>query len=346
MAEANVQNGGDTGSSNNKKQKGKFGMMMSSMGRSAKKGMSRAGKQMAKGVVKAKQTAVEKIAKIPISQEDPEIVSALERLKITKNEIYAISDIVRNLYEARVNEATFLIQLADKLKTSKVTQNDPFSSYVQKMGVGLSNLEQVQSEHLKRMEEELVIPLEQFRDVDVEQVQKLKLKYKNGKLKFDRASHAVTKAQESGDQSKIAAAQQKKDAALSILTQLRNDMKFQVNNLEQKKQVNLLGCMETYWSSYSAFAQAQSNILSNNAIEKENYVAPQQQQQQQYEMKKDVEDSPPAPEMESNGAMPPPPAYGNENEEDDMLGMNGGGGGGDYYYEEENGYDQQQQQQY
>eukprot|EP01084_Bolivina_argentea_P235600 396414_1 len=92
--------------STKKKGKGKFGMMMNSMGRSAKKGMSRAGQQMAKGVVKAKQTAVEKIAKVPVSEEDPEIVSALERLKITKNEIYAISDIVRNLYEARVNEAT------------------------------------------------------------------------------------------------------------------------------------------------------------------------------------------------------------------------------------------------
>merc|ERR1712048_1209922 len=173
---------------------------------------------MAKGVVKAKQQAVEKIAKVPIVDEDPEIVSALERLKITKNEIYAISNIVRDLYEARVNEATFLIQWADKLKTSKVTQNDPFSSYVQKMGVGLSNLEQVQSEHLKRMEEELVVPLEKFRDVGVETVQQLKLKYKNCKLKFDKASHTAAQAQEKGDQSKIATANQKKDAALSALT--------------------------------------------------------------------------------------------------------------------------------
>merc|ERR1712130_556997 len=207
-------------------------------------------------------------------------------------------------------------------------------------GIGLSNLEQVQSEHLKRMEEELVIPLEKFRDVDVEQVQALKLKYKNVKLKFDRASHAVTKAQESGDQTKIATAQQKKEAALSILTQLRNDMKFQVNNLEQKKQVNLLGCMETYWSSYSAFAQAQSNILSNNAIEKEQYIAPSN-----HKMKKD--ESPPVPDMdmESNGAMPPPPAY---NEEEDMLGMNGGydqdQNDQNGYYEEQAYYDDGQQE--
>jgi len=285
-------------------------MMMSSMSRSAKQGMSRAGKQMAKGVVKAKQTAVEKIAKIPISEEDPEIVSALERLKITKNEIYSISDIVRNLYEARVNEATFLIQLADKLKATKITQNDPFGSYIQKMGVGLSTLEQVQSEHLKRMEEELVIPLEKFRDIDVEKVQKLKLKYKNGKTQFDIAAHKLAKAQESNDQSKIQPAQQKRDAVYTQLTQLRNDMKFQVNNLEQKKQVNLLGCMEQYWSSYSAFASAQSNILSKNTIKKENYIADAAPMtMDQDDMKNDdIADAAP-----SNGAMPPPNNYSDEN---------------------------------
>jgi len=290
---------------------------------------SRAGKQMAKGVVKAKQTAVEKIAKIPISQEDPEIVSALERLKITKNEIYSISDIVRNLYEARVNEATFLIQLADKLKATKITQNDPFGSYIQKMGVGLSTLEQVQSEHLKRMEEELVIPLEKFRDIDVEKVQKLKLKYKNGKTQFDIAAHKLTKAQESNDQSKITQAQQKKDAVYTQLTQLRNDMKFQVNNLEQKKQVNLLGCMEQYWSSYSAFASAQSNILSKNTIKKENYVtaAPTSYD----EVKNDyIADAAP-----SNGAMPPPNNYSEENI------VNGQDyGNGDDVAPMDNGYDE------
>eukprot|EP01084_Bolivina_argentea_P224809 380069_1 len=302
----------------NKKKKGKskFGMMMGTMGRSAKKGLSRAGKQMAKGAVKAKQAAVEKIAKVPTSDEDPEIISALERLKITKTEIYAISDIARNLYEARLNEATFLIQLADKLKGVKVTQNDPFTSYVQKMGIGLSNLEQVQSEHLKRMEEELVIPLEKFRDIDVEKVQKLKLKYKNGKMQYDSAAHKLTKAQESQDQSKIAAAQQKKDAAYTALTSLRNDMKFQVNNLEQKKQVNLLGNMEKYWASYAAFASAQSNILAQHTIQKENYVAPVMNNNQQEVKNEGYDDNdnttPSAPDQMQNGMPPPGPDNNNQ----------------------------------
>merc|ERR1712087_998714 len=75
---------------------------------------------------------------------------------------------------------------------------------------------------------------------------------------------------------KIATAQQKKDAAYQILSDLRNDMKYQVNNLEQKKQQSLLGNMEQYWSSYSSFAAAQSSILSQHSIEKETYSAPSQ----------------------------------------------------------------------
>eukprot|EP01084_Bolivina_argentea_P224805 380064_1 len=260
----------------NKKKKGKskFGMMMGTMGRSAKKGLSRAGKQMAKGAVKAKQTAATKIGKVPITDEDPEIISALERLKITKTETYANSDIARNLYEARLNAAIFLMQLSDKLKNLKITQNDPFTAYVQKMGVSLASTEHIQSQYLKHMEQELVIPLEQFATIDVEKVQKLKLKYKSGKIQYDIAAHKLTKAQESQDQSKVAAAQQKKDAAHTQLTNLRNDMKFEVNNLEQNKQENLLGNMQKYWTSYASFASEQSNILAENAIDSEHYVTP------------------------------------------------------------------------
>ena len=220
------------------KSKTKFGMMMSGFGRSAGKGLTRAGKQMQKGMVKAKQTAVEKIAKVPISEEDPEIISALERLKTTKTEIYAISDVVRNLYEARVNEATFMVQLADKLNSIKLTQNDPFGTYLRSMGSGLASLEQVASEHLKRMEEELVVPLEKFRDSEVETVQKLKLKYKNGKTQYDIAAHRLTKAQESQDTAKIQAAQQKKEVAFQQLSDLRNDMKVLSDSMNIHKFYN------------------------------------------------------------------------------------------------------------
>eukprot|EP01084_Bolivina_argentea_P224807 380067_1 len=121
------------------------------------------------------------------------------------------------------------------------------------------------------MEAELVIPLEIFATIDVEKVQKLKLKYKNGKTQFDISAHKLTKAQESQDEIKIKDAQQKKDVAFTQLTNLRNDMKVEINNLEHKKQTVLLGNMEKYFTSYATFASAQSDLLSKHIIEKENY---------------------------------------------------------------------------
>ncbi len=104
--------------------KTKFGFMMNSMGNSALKSMSRAGKQMGKAASKAKQTAVTKIGKIPPTPEDPEIKLAEATLKVIKNDIYSISDIVSNLYESRVHETTYLSQLSDRLKQIKSQPND------------------------------------------------------------------------------------------------------------------------------------------------------------------------------------------------------------------------------
>merc|ERR1712154_304394 len=64
------------------------------------------------------------------------------------------------------------------------------------------------------------------------------------------------------------------------------------------------------WSSYSAFASAQSNILSKNTIKKENYIADAAPMtMDQDDMKNDdIADAAP-----SNGAMPPPNNYSDEN---------------------------------
>ena len=136
--------------------------------------MSRAGKQMEKAAVKAKQKAVEKIGNVPPSPEDPEIVAAEAGLKTTKNEIYALSDIVRNLYDARIHEATYLAQMVDRI--NKIGANDNFGALMQRIGAALTDFERVSTEHLNRMKEELVVPLESFRDKDIEAAQSLKLK--------------------------------------------------------------------------------------------------------------------------------------------------------------------------
>ena len=48
------------------------------------------------------------------------------------------------------------------------------------------------------MKEEFVVPLEKFRDVDIAEVQKLKLKYKEAKSAYDVAVAKDKAAKESG----------------------------------------------------------------------------------------------------------------------------------------------------
>ncbi len=57
------------------KSKSKFGMIMNSVSRSAKKWLSHAGQQIASGSVKAKQKAAEKIQNVSPTEEDLEIIS-------------------------------------------------------------------------------------------------------------------------------------------------------------------------------------------------------------------------------------------------------------------------------
>lgn len=208
-----------------------FGNVMKGFTRSAKKELDRANKQMHKGMVKAKQTAVDKIAKVPATEEDPDIISALERLKATKHEIFTICGAVRHLYDVRVKEQKSMNQLVDGLGSFIVSENDPFEAYLHSMGRGLASLEQVAAEHLKRMETEIVIPLETFRTSEVETVQIFKPKYQNGKMEYDIAAHRLTKAEETHDSAKIQAARDKRDHAFKQLTELREELKvhFRVN---------------------------------------------------------------------------------------------------------------------
>eukprot|EP01084_Bolivina_argentea_P224803 380059_1 len=242
--------------------KTKFGFMMNSMGSSAFKSMSRAGKQMGKAASKAKQTAVTKIGKIPPTPEDPEIKLAEATLKVIKNDIYAISDIVRNLYESRVHETTYLSQLADRLKQIKSQPDDAFSIFSTKMSIAFNNLERIHTEHLRKMEDNFVKPLEKFRDTEIEYAQKLKLKCRNAKMQFDIANHNLNKAKQGTDQMKIQTCQQKHQTVNKQLMEVRSSMKVQVNRLVQTKQTSLVSTLEKYWATYGAYSKAQANIVN------------------------------------------------------------------------------------
>jgi len=122
-------------------------------------------------------------------------------------------------------------------------------------------------QYLQQMEKQFVIPLETFAQTDIEKAQKLKVKYKNTKTTFDVTAHKLSKAESSGskdnDQSKINAAKQKKDVALQQLTSLRSEIKTEINNLEQKKNVDLLGQIEKFWTSFNQYVQSQNDLMNN-----------------------------------------------------------------------------------
>eukprot|EP01084_Bolivina_argentea_P117893 209283_1 len=254
-----------------KKPKSKFGMIMNSVGRSAKKNLSRAGQQMASGAAKYKHVAVEKIAKVPTIPQDPQITTCLERLKDTKTEIYTISDTARNLYETTAIATATLYQLSQQLNNIKplnsIGENEAsFEAYSQKLSTNLSHLSAIKYQYLQNMEKQLVIPTETFSATDIEKVQKLKVKYKNCKTHFDVVAHKLTKVEASSSktQTKIDSAKQKKDLAYKELTDMRNEIKTKVNNLEQNKNENLLNHIDEYWIGYLAYVNAQNDLVTGN----------------------------------------------------------------------------------
>ncbi len=133
---------------------------MNSMSRSAKKSLSRAGKQIHSGAVKAKQKAVEKIGKVPPTEEEPQIICALQQLKQSKTDINAISDISRNLFEASAISTTYMYQLSEQLKEVKLitqsAENNKFAEYSHQTSTNLCFLSQISYQFLQNMEKELV----------------------------------------------------------------------------------------------------------------------------------------------------------------------------------------------
>ena len=147
--------------------------------------MSRAGTKTSKALVKGRILAMQKMAHAEVTPEDPEVEGALQRLKATKNEVNAIADVARYLYDARIIETTYQIDLSHQLANVRTVENDSFSKFITAMGDSVSKIEAIHSEHCTKMKELFVKPLEKFRDVDIPRVQKLKLKYKTCKSNYD-----------------------------------------------------------------------------------------------------------------------------------------------------------------
>ena len=249
--------------------------------------MSFLGNKMKHGLYKGKNAAIKKMGDVPISAEDDDVLDTLDRYKNIKMKMSGIPQIMRTLYDIRMREAKYLKKLShalialDPFNAYNDSSNSKFNAYMRKIGDEITKLHQIQSEHLEKMEQELVIPFEEFRDVDIAQVEDFKVcKYKEGKMDFDLAAHKITHYQKKWDRmansdysfcrqadimrDKIKEAQMKKDTAFADLEELRSKMMQKVDDLEKKKEEELLQSMKVYWAMYAEFVSSQNSLLSKN----------------------------------------------------------------------------------
>ena len=119
----------------------------------------------------------------------------------------------------------------------------------------------IHSEHCEKMKNEFVAPLEKFRDVEINEVQKLKLRYKEAKSAYDVAVAKERAAKESGQATKMQQAFARKSETESQLKGMRDEFLKSVEALERQKNTELLGLVLDYWEKYISFAKAQNNAL-------------------------------------------------------------------------------------
>ena len=238
------------------KQASRMGKMFSKFGRKATQAM-------AKGAVKLRVKMAGDGSPI-----DPNVERALARLKSTKNEIYMLSETVRNLYDARISVATYAVELGNKLgKVNNDYNDDIFNKYLMEMSKIYLILENVWSKHLEKFDELFLKPVIEFRDkgtqyyyiiflqiiywyiyinIAIDGAQKLKLKWKTTKANYDTQLKNIRKAKEKGDIARQAECEGKRDAALKELNIVREALVKSVNIIIQNKNTDLLPKMQGY----------------------------------------------------------------------------------------------------
>eukprot|EP01084_Bolivina_argentea_P041762 77093_1 len=139
--------------------------------------------------------------------------------------------------------------------------NASFSTTCQSMNEHLVSLYSIKCKYMQSMKDHFIFPLKQF-DNDIQMTEKLKLKYKIGKMEYDIAENKLLKSNNSGskDESEIITLTQKKQLAFNNLKELRYEFKLSVNNLQNKKNKELLNNVEKYWMDYVKCVQTQNEM--------------------------------------------------------------------------------------
>ena len=165
-----------------------------------------------------------------------DVEAALSRLKSTKNEIYGLSDILRNLYDAKMTELKYSNELSNALlKLNNEYNDDIFNEYLIKIGKIYEILQNISNKYIKKFDELLLSSITDFRDKAIDSAQNLKLRWKTRKADYDKQLNNILKAKDKGDIGKQSEFELKRDAALKELNITRQALVKSVNIIQQKK---------------------------------------------------------------------------------------------------------------
>lgn len=221
------------------------------------------------GVTKSKGITA-KIFKVEPTKESDEITSAFAQLNELKTTIDSLSDgTIVNLHNAQSNASIFNLKLSETFMSlhghaDEQPNVDLFRQFLcHCMGRKLFKLSTMTNEYLIKMNQSLVRPIDILKTKELKKAYQNAKNYKNTKYDFDFAVHKYQKLNGAKKQNmkKINTAEHKKNEKFKKLEQSRKEIIACVNNLENKKQIDLLNCIDTFWQSYLIFAHRQAQIV-------------------------------------------------------------------------------------
>jgi stringent starvation protein B len=244
-------------------EEGKWSKLRSWGAKSAKTATTAA----SKGLVKAKTSARMKLGGEP-TPEEPATAKALDRLRQTKTEVVELAKASRGMYEGLLASIRFQQEFHKAACSVRVDTGDQFAFFARQIGQGMMYLDTSLQQYLQLLLENVVEPLEKFRDDNIEGVNKMKWDYTNFKSEYDYAFGQAKKASEKPDTTseKQAELNGKRDSKKGELDVKRAELIAQVNALELAKQSTLFKPMEVYWSRFVDLHNGMSATLSGVKI--------------------------------------------------------------------------------
>jgi len=244
------------------KQSTRFGKLLTSVEKATKS----ATKTISHARVKAKQYSASKMG-VEATTELPEVAQAFETLRVAKIEITALAMSCRAMYEARTEFARQNLTFSETAAQMKFDNQDHFGIFTKQLGEVMLSIDGGEQEFLSQLVNNLVVPLEKFRDEDIEAISVLKWKYTNIKTEYDVTASNMVKADKPDvSLEKMQEAKSKKDMKELELNKAREEFTRAVQAMEEKKNTELLLCVQRFYDSLVGYSKQVVNIMAQNPV--------------------------------------------------------------------------------